>query len=121
MGLDMVLWEGKNKEREDRVIVANWRKFNALHNWFSQFWEKNQNDINCQKILVNRDQLTELYENVRKSCETKKPYLIPVAGFFFGSTETDEYYWHCCETLVNELKKILTESDETTFTYSCWF
>jgi hypothetical protein len=46
----------------------------------------------CNLALLNRD--VNLLE--------------PAAGFFFGSTEKDEYYWKEIERTRDELSKILT-------------
>jgi len=46
----------------------------------------------CNEALVNRD------EDILK----------PVSGFFFGSTEKDEYYWQSITETRDRLSEILT-------------
>jgi len=73
--------------------VAYWRKANAIHNWFVQ---NVQDDVdNCAEYYVSFEQLVELRETCINALETKNADLLePVEGFFFGSTEIDDYYWN---------------------------
>ena len=79
-----------------------WRKANAIHNWFVQNVQDDRDE--CQKSYVSAEQLREL----RDACEqvlwtqgdsrvgvqekAEEVGLAPKAGFFFGSTDYDEYY-----------------------------
>lgn len=92
--------------------IAYWRKANEIHAWFV----KNvQNGIdNCESYMVTKEQLEELLE----LCETvkEKPKLasklLPTkAGFFFGSTEYDELYMKDIDNTIEQLKKVLKETD----------
>jgi hypothetical protein len=100
-------WEAT--EQINFIDVAYWRKFNALHAWFV---DECQDGIDeCQYSEVTEEKLKELIELVDKSIKKKKPLLEPRGGFFFGSTDTDEYYWEDMKELQKELKRITEEVD----------
>lgn len=144
MGLDMYLSKRAYVRRDERnqlritglkrkfdgsnvrCIIEHagyWRKANQIHNWFVQNVQRSRDD--CHEYPVSRDQLKELLGLVDEvlADHSKSGKLLPtVEGFFFGSTEYDEWYFSDLE----ETKKILTEAladeDESIdFTYqSSW-
>lgn len=84
-----------------RAEVGYWRKANAIHNWFVKNIQDGVDD--CGDYYVDKEKLEELLELVEKvlSSRNKKDVaesvLPPVAGFFFGSTDVDEYYYEDME------------------------
>jgi hypothetical protein len=102
--------------------VGYWRKANQIHRWFV---ENVQDGVdNCGEYFVSRDDLTNLLvvcKEVRFD-HLKAEELLPSAeGFFFGSTEYDEYYFQDIEDTINMLEGILTDKDADSFTYtSSW-
>ena len=74
--------------------MGYWRKSNQIHNWFV---ETIGNGIDeCQKMFVTRENLEELKslcEQVLADHSLAEELLPTGAGFFFGSTEYDEYYF----------------------------
>ena len=95
--------------------VGYWRKANAVHNWFVQNVQDGRDE--CQKSWVSTQNLRDL----REACTgvvnsnysdvpsvAKEVGLAPLAGFFFGGTEYDEWYFkdlhHTVETS-NRLEK----------------
>lgn len=138
MGLDMYLkaekfitnfdWRGEEKEihknirealglghydNEDAYIEVNitvgyWRKANAIHNWFVKNCQDGVDD--CNQYYVSRDKLKELLDLCKETLETKDASkLPPVAGFFFGSTEVDEWYWSDIEHTILTIEKVLND------------
>ena len=98
------------------VIVAEaiyWRKANAIHSWFV---ENCQNGVDeCQRTYVSREDLQTLMELCLEVIKTQNPVLMETkSGFFFGSTDYDEYYYSELERTADELKKILSEE------YNMW-
>jgi hypothetical protein len=74
--------------------MGYWRKANQIHNWFVQNVQDGED--NCGSYYVTRDQLEELKElciNVLANKELAEDLLPTGAGFFFGSTTYDEYYY----------------------------
>lgn len=101
---------GNYKHATIQFPAIYWRKSNQIHNWFV----KNvQNGVdNCGDYYVDVAQLQELLALVEESLKTKKALLEPVGGFFFGSTDVDEYYWGDLKRTRKELKRELKFYDD---------
>jgi len=98
------------KDAKISTVVADvgyWRKANAIHKWFV---DNAQDGIDeCQKSEVTVEQLRTLLDIVKVVlADTSKAneLLPPEAGFFFGSTDIDEWY---IEELTST-KKILEDA-----------
>lgn len=82
------------------ITVGYWRKANAIHAWFVRECANGVDE--CQPIPVRNGKLRELkvvieylidiadLPSVKEEIEKLLP---PTAGFFFGDTEVNEYYW----------------------------
>ena len=116
MGLDMTLTaKGSNKE-------VYWRKANAIHNWFV---EKCQGGVDeCQPSSVTRAQLEELIETCKKvlaNHDLAEQLLPTQSGFFFGSTDYDDWYFEGLKYTVEEIETILLNVNNKKFIYrSSW-
>lgn len=110
------------------IPVMYWRKANAIHGWFISNCADGED--NCQPIRVSREKLVELRDAAKKvlsmrdditAQEEAELYLPPTPGFFFGSTEVDQWYYDDLEKTVEGLDIILNKVPEedrnTTFTY----
>ena len=85
-------WGDASPVKEVSIDVGYWRKANAIHDWFVRECQGGVDE--CQPSYVGREQLVELKE----ACEqvladrSKAKELLPTAsGFFFGSTDYDEW------------------------------
>ena len=113
MGLDMSLTRCDSDNSIEMQV--DWRKFNALHNWFVQLTGVG----NCKTVEVQHKDLVALNELVKEALIHHKPTLTPVAGFFFGSTEVDECYWEDMITTLQYLDQLLDSVElGTKFYYS---
>ena len=78
----------------------------------------------CQQVSVGREQLEELRDTCRKvlADPSLASDLLPTAdGFFFGSTDYDEWYTRGLTYTADKIDKLLTMSDEWYFYYqSSW-
>ena len=86
--------------------VVYWRKANAIHKWFVDL---SGEEDNCQRIYVSGKNLKELVDLCKKVLRKHKlaSELLPTqSGFFFGSTEYDEYYFDDLKSTVEKLKDI---------------
>ena len=105
------------------VDVAYWRKANAIHGWFVTHC---QDDIDeCQETRVSWESLEILYticSRILDDNQLANQLLPPVSGFFFGSTDIDNYYLQDLEYTKNVLEKIITsDSKDWDFYYrSSW-
>jgi hypothetical protein len=76
------------------VKVGYWRKSNQIHQWFVDNCQGGEDD--CRASHVDRAQLIELRDLCEKvlADNSLANELLPCqGGFFFGSTEYDEWYY----------------------------
>lgn len=101
--------------------VGYWRKANAIHNWFVKNVQDGNDD--CKEYYVSRENLVELRNLCDKVLENMSlaPELLPsTSGFFFGSTDYDEYYEEDLRDTIRIVDKILRDSrfeGDTDFRY----
>lgn len=109
------------------VCVGYWRKANAIHGWFVENVQDGVDE--CQKSYVPRQAL----EALRVACQevldaddedkenvASEQGLLPRAGFFFGSTEIDEWYEEDLRATVQIIDNAL-ELKDVDFAYrSSW-
>ena len=98
-----------------------WRKANAIHGWFVENIQDGED--NCNEYYVEREQLEELLaECVSALTSRNNNILPPKEGFFFGSTEVDEWYWQDLENTVKGLERALTlpEKEYAFYYQSSW-
>jgi hypothetical protein len=92
------------------VNVAYWRKVNAVHGWFVENVQRGEDD--CGEYYVSHAKLKELVNVCTLAITNKDPNLIPPAeGFFFGSTDVDEWYWHGLMNTIKQLQPIIDRPD----------
>lgn len=99
--------------------LAYWRKVNAVHAWFTSL----DNGIDeCQDIVVSLENLKELHDICQKILDNPldAEELLPTqAGFFFGSTGYDEWYYTGLRETIEQLTPIIEDNDDTiTYVYS---
>jgi hypothetical protein len=98
--------------------IAYWRKANAIHRWFVNSCQNGVDD--CRHAYVSREQLVKLrdlcrslvsmYENDPEAATARAEIdLPPQSGFFFGSTETDQWYWKDLRETATLLTAVLDE------------
>lgn len=117
MGLDMYLYGKKdNYNLIDynigkvgiQVELGYWRKANAIHQWFV---DNIQGGVdNCAIYPVSKEQLEELKslcEEVINKPEIADEKLPTQSGFFFGSTEYDEFYFNDLQDTIEIIDKCL--------------
>ena len=91
-----------------KMEVAYWRKANAIHKYFVDNLQGGKDE--CQTTEVSRSELQDLLDICKEVMEdrSKAEKLLPTqSGFFFGSTEYDEYYYDDIELTIKQLTSIL--------------
>ena len=87
------------------VEVAYWRKANAIHAYFL-----GDNEDDCSPIRVDREQLQTLQDACQQVIDNPAlaEELLPTqGGFFFGSTEYDEWYMESVKETHDKLSQLL--------------
>ena len=135
MGLDMFLnarrffWRGDEAPAvkdlpagyEVKYVIietAYWRKANAIHQWFVDNVQEGQD--NCGTYEVDREKLAELVDICKQvlADPTKAGELLPTAdGFFFGSTEYDNWYKNSLQATIEQVEKALATLPENTWSF----
>lgn len=108
---------------EVSVTVMYWRKANQIHNWFVTNVQDGKDD--CGEYEVSYEQLIELRtlcQKVLKNHDLAGELLPTTSGFFFGSTEIDEWFFKDLEYTVAGIDKLTKpEGWERWFEYrSSW-
>lgn len=92
--------------KETCYQVGYWRKANAIHKFFVDMCADGTDD--CSKIYVSLENLEDLKKRVDTVLKdhSKAEELLPsTSGFFFGSTDYDEWYYQD----LKYTQKLLTE------------
>lgn len=102
------------------VTLAQWRKSNQIHKWFVDNLQDGRDE--CQKTYVSRDNirtLIDLCKQVLADPDNARILLPTGSGFFFGSTEYDDYYFQDLRQTIDMLTPLLEEEyKQCFFSYS---
>jgi hypothetical protein len=98
------------------ATVAYWRKANAIHSWFVRECAGGVDE--CQPIPVSREKLNELLTIAKKAASDydegdkveSASVLAPTSGFFFGSTEVDEWFRSDLKLTIDQIEKALANA-----------
>lgn len=96
--------------------IMYWRKFNALHNWIVNNCANGVDE--CQRIYMSNNDLVDLYNTLKEVSvdNDKAEELLPTtAGFFFGGTDYDEYYFDQVNRTIEELRPYIQDIHENSF------
>jgi hypothetical protein len=99
--------------RVKQVIVEAmyWRKANAIHKWFVDNVQDGNDD--CGDYWVSREKLQELCDLIKDALDNRDASMLPTqAGFFFGRTDVDQYYWQDLEHTLTGLNRALEDFPE---------
>lgn len=98
---------GDSKIKHITAEVGYWRKANAIHKWFVDNIQKGVDD--CGSYEVSKNDLLELLnlvDEVLKNRDQAHKLLPCTSGFFFGSTDYDDYYFEDLEYTKNLLERL---------------
>jgi hypothetical protein len=106
MGLDLYFY--KNNKGKEQEMIGQFRKVNFLVNFFEGYGDvENLVPLPIEESWV-RDLIACCDEVLKDHCKADE--ILPTcSGFFFGSTDYDEYYWKDLKYTLEEVTKILDE------------
>lgn len=108
-----------NKVSEIIERAGYWRKENAIHAWFVMNVQGGRDD--CGEYYVSLEKLKELKELCKEVIKSKDAAkLPPQAGFFFGSTAVDEYYFEGLKDTIKIVNSCLKDTRGDYFYESSW-
>lgn len=94
--------------------IGYWRKANAIHHWI--VLNCNDEIDDCSSIWVSiekAEELLNIVKQVRENHNLASELLPTQEGFFFGSTEYDDWYWEDLEYTENLLENVIKFCKET--------
>ena len=97
---------------EIRFTIGSWRKANAIHRWFVDTCGDGADD--CRPVYVSRENLENLLDlcNQVKEDNERAPELLPTQeGFFFGSTDYNQWYFRDIDKTIEILEYAQTLRD----------
>ena len=127
LGLLNIDEKDADRSVEVNVGVGYWRKANAVHNWFVQNVQGGED--NCARYYVSQEQLEQLKADCEDSLRAyldgdkaeAENIMAPTSGFFFGSTEIDEWYAKDLNHTIAIVDKVLTKFKDYSIYYrSSW-
>ena len=85
-----------------------WRKANAIHKWFVDNVQDGNDD--CKEYFISTEDAIDLMQTCQRvlNDHSLAPKLLPTeSGFFFGSTDYDEWYYKDLEDTVKGIGDVL--------------
>lgn len=101
-----------------REPLAYWRKANAIHKYLLSCAGKDDDGGEAWLYGHHLKQLKEICREVLNNHELAKDKLPTCEGFFFGSTEYDEYYFEQLEKTIEMIDDIEDLSDYDCIVYT---
>jgi len=91
-----------------------WRKANHIHKWFVENVQEGVDD--CKEYYVSLDTFKVLLETCKTvlNDHSQAEKLLPTeSGFFFGSTEYDEFYYKDIKNTIDIIEPLVSNPDNT--------
>ena len=102
---------GRTKEISREAMY--WRKANAIHYWFVMNVQDGED--NCKEYYVSREQLQSLLDTLKQVNQDHSlaDDLLPTSeGFFFGSTDYEDWYYQDIKDTIPVLESLLNQDLE---------
>lgn len=114
------------EDEKTKIILTEeiyWSKVNCVHKWFVDNYQEGNDDCRFS-YSFGKETLEELMDICKRILDDYflAEKLLPVEnGFFFGSTEYDEWYFEDIKYTYNNLKRVLDKTNYDYFYYrSSW-
>lgn len=124
MGLDQYLFK-RTTEKTDKEQIY-WRKANFVHWYFTHDWEERgfESDDVTEFPVTQEDlhKLVGLCTEVLENHSKARSLLPTMGGFFFGSTDYDDWYFEGVQFTKDEVSRLLEDArDDDEFYYYAWY
>lgn len=112
------------QQRVKEVVIeaGYWRKANAIHKWFVDNVQGGTDD--CGGYRVSREDLTKLRDICQQVLDFRHlavDKLPPAKGFFFGSSDINEWYFEDIKQTITICNEALALPESWEFEYhSSW-
>ena len=105
-------------DKMDSIGVAYWRKANHIHAWLIKNGTERIEDYFCHISIDKLKELKNVCENVLDDHSLAHTVLPTQAGFFFGGTNYDEWYYEDLKETIRILETIIdAHTDEYRYVY----
>lgn len=108
-------WDHEHKYGHKMIMqqVADWRKANAIHEWFVENIQDGEDDCRYHREVTESDleKLLETCKAVLKDIGKAEELLPTQSGFFFGSTDYDQWYFDDIKYTIEQIEQVLKETD----------
>ena len=107
------------------IQVAYWRKANAIHGWFcnnignqenisSEVYLPMEKIVELIAVCKEAIKLYEIHDDLTDTDFLKfaNDNLPPMSGFFFGSTDIDEWYLQDLQDTVKQLEELILDHEK---------
>jgi len=113
------------KEEEDKIVADAYKKEDAYFRKVNFIYAYFKNKLVEEEAWVEKSDLEDLISRCEKvlANHTLADELLPTqSGFFFGSTDYDEWYYHDVRDCLKQMKKLLKglKDDEQLFVRMSW-
>lgn len=110
--------------------VAYWRKANQIHQWFVENVQSGEDE--CNPYEVQKEHIEDLLHSISTVLKARgtpeeqsvaETYLPTQAGFFFGSTDYDNWYYQDLKetkTVLSSLLEVFDFKNNYLFYQSSW-
>lgn len=113
--------EGPELTNSDAFVeenVAYWRKANHIHAWLIKNGTDKEEDYYCHISIDKLKELKDVCEHVLDDHSLASTLLPTQSGFFFGSTDYDNYYYEDIQETIRILENIIdAHTDEYRYVY----
>ena len=99
--------------------VGYWRKFNALHKWMVENVQNGVDD--CGEYIVTVDHFNKLKNVLDTINENNASEILPpAAGFFFGGTEYDKWYYDDVVETIKIIEEVVADETGEYYYQASW-
>lgn len=99
---------------EGEYEAAYWRKANQIRQWLVNHIDGFNYDDDCEYYTVTKELLEELIMDCQRvlNDHSKAEDILPTSsGFFFGSTDYDDWYYEQLESTIEQCQGVIDETD----------